>query len=154
MKKLVLIFGMFIALTFMSMGTNLAQKTETSTWTITEHCIHDINDVCLGAVAIEPFVLTVVAKYEDGDYGTITLDNPDQVKYSLTKILDQQIGSNYKTFYFEGVDKHSVECSFIVTLYYQGGTFHIYLSVKYPDKILNWVGDLIDFKEPVRQIEI
>lgn len=148
MKKLALILGMFLALTFMSMGINSAQKVEISTWTITQHCVHDINDVCLGAVDIEPFVMTIVAKYKEGDYGTITLDNPDQIKYSLTKILDQQIGSNYKTFYFEGLNEYSVECSFIVTFYYQDRNFHVYLSVKHPDKILNWTGELLELEDP------
>ena len=154
MKKLVLILGMFLAFTFMSMSAVSAQEIETSTWTITNHCIHDTNDVCLGEVDIEPFVMTVVAKYTDGDYGTITLDNPDQIKYSLTSTQGQKTGSNYKAFIFKGTDNNSVECSFLVTLYYTDGHFHIYLSVKYPDKLLNWIGDLIEFEDPVRQIQI
>ena len=157
MKRIALIFGMFIALTFMSMNSVQA---ETTTWTITQHCVHDTNDVCLtgqrgkGAQDIEPFVMTIVAKYEEGDYGTIELDNTAQIKYSLTDRINYETGYNYKIFYFEGVDKQSVECLFTITFYYKGGNFQVHLSVQYPDKILNWAGELLELEDPVRQIEI
>ena len=146
MRKIALILGMFIALTFMSMNSVQA---ETTTWEITSHCVHDTNDVCLTEdPAIESFVMTIDAKYEDGDYGTIEMDNDAQIKYSLTELEHSSTKSNYKIFYFKGVDEQSVECLFTVTFYYKDRNFHVYLTVQYPDKILNWIGELLELEEP------
>lgn len=147
MKKLVLILGMFIAFTFMSMSQN-STEVETTTWAITQHCVHDTNDVCLTENPdIKSFVMTIVARYEEGDYGSITLDNASQTKYSLTDLLYSSYGSNYKIFYFKGVNEYSVECQFTITFYYKDRNFHIYLSVRHPDKILNWAGELLELKD-------
>ena len=82
MKKLVLILGMFIALTFMSMNSVQA---ETSTWQVTHFCIHDSNDISIEEHPDVNFVLTMVAKAEEGDYGSISMDNEDQTKFDLVE---------------------------------------------------------------------
>ena len=149
MKKLVLILGMFVALTFMSMNSIQA---ETSTWTVTHFCIHDANDVSLEEYDVtlgnmEPYVLTMVAKADEGDYGTISMDNAEQTKFELVEFASGRSGVTYKTFYFKGIDNQSVECILNVILYIEDGDYAFSLSATYPDKILYWAGVLIEFEE-------
>jgi len=146
MKKLALILGMFIALTFMSMNSVQA---ETSTWTVTHFCVHDSNDVSLEEHPdIAPFVLTMVAKDTEGDYGTISLDNEDKTTYYLTDFASGRSGVSYRTFYFKAIDNHSVECIINVILYKdKDGNYAFSLSVTYPDKIIYWGGVLIEFEK-------
>lgn len=150
MRKIALILGMFIALTFMSM--NSVQADETSTWTVNHYCMHDTNDVSIEEHPdIAPFVLTMVSKAEKGDYGTISLDNEEKNTYNLVEFSAGRMGSNYKTFHFRAFDKDSIECLITVILYSKDGTYSFILSVTYRDKILYWSGVLIDFKEEKKE---
>jgi len=150
MRKIALILGMFIALTFMSMNSVQA---ETSTWTVNHYCMHDSNDVSIEEHPdIEPFVLTMVAKANKGDYGTISMDNEEKTTYNLVEFSAGRKGNNYKTFYFRAIDNDSIECLINVILYTDGSNYAFSLSVTYPDKILYWTGVLIAFEEAERKI--
>ena len=151
MKKLMLILGMFIALTLMNMNSVQA---ETSTWQVTHTCIHDANDVSIEEHPDASFVMTMVAKDEKGDYGTISMEDEDKTTYNLIEFSAGRKGNGYKTFYFRAIDNHSVECIINVILYMEGGNYAFSISATYPDKILYYTGTLIDFEKKKQIIQI
>jgi len=151
MRKIALILGMFIALTFMSMNSVQA---EISTWTVTHYCVHDSNDVSIEEHPdIAHFVMTMEAKAEEGDYGSISMDNEEKTTYDLVDFSSGRMATTYKSFYFKAIDNHSVECLIAVFLYTQDGEYAFSLTVTYPDKIVYWAGVLIDFEPEERKIE-